>query len=98
MRETIKKLGKVKLLALGLLLLTALSGSVATYIVRQQTIYNSRAQTGDSTINIDINANRHPISEDIYGITFWYNDKATAELAIAKEIRLPLNRSGGNAT
>jgi hypothetical protein len=42
-------------------------------------------------LQIDVTANRHPISPDIYGINF-------AEEALAAELRLPVRRWGGNST
>src|SRR5580700_6139135 len=47
-----------------------------------------RSQT---TITVDANANRHPISPLIYGVAFG----TTAQLT---DLNAPLNRSGGNAT
>ncbi len=47
-------------------------------------------QTGPS-LSIDVQSGRHAISEDIYGMNF-------ANGKLAEEIRLPVNRWGGNAT
>ncbi len=51
-------------------------------------------------IQVDPCEKRHAISEDIYGVTFWFSDGATkaGNLAFAKDIALPLNRAGGDAT
>ncbi len=43
------------------------------------------------TLSVDLTANRHPISPDIYGMNF-------ADEALAKELKLPVRRWGGNAT
>jgi hypothetical protein len=43
------------------------------------------------TLSVDVNAGRHPISEDIYGMNF-------ASEALAQELKLPVDRWGGNAT
>ncbi|MGR9036674.1 MAG: glycoside hydrolase family 44 protein, partial [Gammaproteobacteria bacterium] len=43
------------------------------------------------TLNIDVGADRHTISEDIYGMNF-------ADEALAAELKLPVRRWGGNAT
>ncbi|MFN8528332.1 MAG: glycoside hydrolase family 44 protein [Anaerolineae bacterium] len=43
------------------------------------------------TLTIDASADQHPISDDIYGLNF-------ADPALAADIRLPVNRWGGNAT
>ena len=48
-------------------------------------------QSSSVVINIDANANRHPISPLIYGVAY----ASAAELA---DLNCPLNRSGGNAT
>jgi len=48
---------------------------------------------------VDASAARHPISPDIYGITFWFNGPhAAAQKAFAQSIGLPVNRLGGDAT
>jgi uncharacterized protein (TIGR03382 family) len=43
------------------------------------------------SLAVDVSADRHPISDDIYGMNF-------ADPALAAELRLPVNRWGGNAT
>ena len=48
-------------------------------------------QTRGPTLRVEVNADRHPISPLIYGM-----DNPTLE--VAREIRLPLNRWGGDAT
>jgi hypothetical protein len=55
------------------------------------------------TVAIDASADRHPISPDIYGVTLWYRynwvaDTTARDLAFARDVRLPVNRHGGNAT
>jgi hypothetical protein len=45
------------------------------------------------TLNIDLGAGRHAISDDIYGMNL-----TDADEALAVELRLPVNRWGGNAT
>ena len=58
-------------------------------------------QTGPS-LSIDVNANRHPISPDIYGINFYWTLPATtdptynAQSAAAMAIRPTARRWGGN--
>ncbi|MGC2062535.1 MAG: glycoside hydrolase family 44 protein [Thermodesulfovibrionales bacterium] len=42
-------------------------------------------------LSINVGANHHPISDDIYGMNF-------AEEQLAAELRLPVNRWGGNST
>jgi len=49
------------------------------------------AQNLAITINVDANANRHPINPLIYGV-------AHAGLAALSDLNCPLNRSGGNNT
>jgi hypothetical protein len=51
-------------------------------------------------IQVDVCGSRHLISSDIYGVTQWFPDGATQanNLQFAKDIRLPLNRLGGDAT
>jgi glycosyl hydrolase family 44 len=46
---------------------------------------------GGPALSVDAAADRHPISPDIYGMNF-------AEEALAKELRLPVRRWGGNST
>ena len=43
------------------------------------------------TVNIDVGANRHPISPYVYGVAFGNNSTLT-------DLNAPLNRLGGNAT
>jgi Glycoside hydrolase family 44 len=43
------------------------------------------------TLSVDVNSDRHPISDNIYGMNFCAED-------LAKELALPVNRWGGNAT
>jgi len=43
------------------------------------------------TLSVDVNASRHPISDDIYGMNF-------CSEGLAQELALPVNRWGGNAT
>lgn len=45
----------------------------------------------DVTLTIDVNADRKPISPDIYGMNW-------ADEALAKELSIPVRRWGGNAT
>jgi hypothetical protein len=51
-------------------------------------------------LQVDECAARRAISPDIYGITFFWDSSAssTAALQFAKDVRLPLNRLGGDAT
>ena len=51
-------------------------------------------------LSVNVTGNRHAISADIYGVTFFYDNTATAgaDLAFAKAIHLPVNRHGGDAT
>src|SRR5262245_35828962 len=50
----------------------------------------ARAAGGDA-LTVDPAAARHPISRDVYGMNF-------ADAALARELRLPVDRWGGNAT
>lgn len=45
------------------------------------------------SLAVDVGADRHPISPDIYGINNYAGDAS-----FAKELRIPVNRWGGNAT
>src|SRR5437762_3984463 len=49
------------------------------------------AQNAAVTVNIDANANRHPISPNIYGVAFGNSTTLT-------DLNAPLNRNGGNST
>lgn len=50
-----------------------------------------RAADAGPALRVDVSAARHKISPYIYGINF-------AEEALAKELRLPVRRWGGNST
>ena len=50
----------------------------------------AQAATGPA-LAVDATAGRHPISPYVYGMNF-------ADAALARDIRLPVNRYGGNAT
>jgi len=50
-----------------------------------------RAQTRGPALAVDASADRHPISPLIYGMAY-------PDAALAKEIRLPINRWGGDGT
>ena len=50
----------------------------------------ARADAGPA-LSLDLGADRHPISPDIYGMNY-------ADPALASEIRLPVERWGGNTT
>ncbi len=64
-----------------------------------QTVYFDKIKVIASTnslpvgpiLSVDVTANRHPISDDIYGMNY-------ASENLAQEIRLPVRRWGGNAT
>jgi Glycoside hydrolase family 44 len=50
-------------------------------------------------LQVDVCASRHFISPDIYGVTFWFaGDTSAGNMQFAKDIALPLNRLGGDAT
>jgi hypothetical protein len=52
-------------------------------------------------LQVDECASRHTISDYVYGITFFWDptaSSAAATLQFAKDVRLPLNRLGGDAT
>jgi hypothetical protein len=51
-------------------------------------------------LQVDVCANRHAISNDIYGVTLWYaeGDTKAPNIQFAHDIALPLNRLGGDAT
>jgi hypothetical protein len=51
------------------------------------------APTANPTLSVDVTADRHPISPDIYGM----NDYAL-EPALAKKLRIPVERWGANHT
>ncbi|MBV8882765.1 MAG: hypothetical protein JO235_02010, partial [Chroococcidiopsidaceae cyanobacterium CP_BM_RX_35] len=58
------------------------------------------AATVGPNLTVDAASSSHRINPNIYGITFFWNDdtKKSAQLAFAKAVNLPLNRSGGDAT
>jgi len=47
------------------------------------------AQTANPTLSVDVKADRHPISPDIYGMNHY-----ALEPALAKELRIPVERWG----
>jgi uncharacterized protein (TIGR03437 family) len=55
-------------------------------------------------LSVDVNAGRHPISPDIYGVNFYWDlgtsgdPKAAAYLEAASDIRATARRWGGNST
>ena len=51
----------------------------------------AHAQMAGPALTVDVAADRHPISSDIYGMAY-------PDAALATEIRLPMNRLGGDAT
>ena len=51
----------------------------------------ANAQNPTVTVNVDLNANRHPINPNIYGV-------AHATTAQLNDLNSPLNRNGGNNT
>ncbi len=53
----------------------------------------ARAQTPGPALHVDVTADRHPISPDIYGL----NDNPW-DPTLGKEIELPVSRWGGDAT
>jgi len=59
-----------------------------------------QAQQSGPALSIDVNANRHAISPDIYGVNFYWNlpDSSTATAAAASAIRATTRRWGGNNT
>lgn len=52
---------------------------------------NQQSSLNGPTLTVDVSAGRHRISPDIYGMNF-------ADEALARELRLPVRRWGGNAT
>lgn len=74
-----------------------MDGPLATYYI-DDVVLVSPAGGGDPTppgagpaLTVDVAQDRRPISEDIYGMSF-------CDEALAAELRLPVNRWGGNAT
>ena len=73
-------------------------------VLASLTVWGAAAQQSGPALSIDANANRHPISPDIYGINFYwtlpgasdpgYNAQSAAALAIRPTVR----RWGGNST
>jgi hypothetical protein len=51
------------------------------------------AQTANPTLSVDVKADRHPISPDIYGMNHY-----GLEPALAKELPIPLERWGATHT
>jgi hypothetical protein len=60
------------------------------------------AEAGNAavTVNIDANANRHPISPNIYGVALFVDDpsKVAVYSATLADLNTPLNRYGGNTS
>ncbi|TAG11910.1 MAG: endoglucanase, partial [Oscillatoriales cyanobacterium] len=72
-----------------------LLATVAALGVVATTAYfkNALAQTSSLALSVDVRADRHSISPDIYGM----NDFAI-DPALAKELRIPVERWGANHT
>lgn len=68
---------------------------IATVAIATTTVYFKKAiaQTTNLTLSVDVTADRHFISPDIYGM----NDYAL-DPALAKELRIPVERWGANHT
>lgn len=65
------------------------------------TVLKVNAAVSGPALAVDPQMARHPISPNIYGISFFWGPNDTeqaAQLNFAKAINLPLNRSGGDAT
>lgn len=58
-------------------------------VIREQVM----GATTSPTLSVDVTADRHPISPDIYGVNNYDLDAA-----LVKELHVPVNRWGGNAT
>lgn len=67
-----------------------LSCILAAVLIGLSASPSASAANAETTVNIDVNANRHPISPHIYGVNW-----ASAEEIAA--LNAPINRSGGNA-
>ena len=85
-RSPSNKPGWIILLLLGVL---AALATIATAVYFKSAI----AQTANLTLSVDVTADRHPISPDIYGM----NDYAL-DPTLAKELRIPVERWGANHT
>ncbi|MBE9164506.1 glycoside hydrolase family 44 protein [Tychonema sp. LEGE 06208] len=86
LRSPSNKLGWIILLLLGVL---AALATIATAVYFKSAI----AQTANLTLSVDVTADRHSISPDIYGM----NDYAI-DPALAQELRIPVERWGANHT
>ncbi len=64
---------------------------VAATIKRDKT--QVTGTTNNPALTVDVGADRHPISTDIYGMNNYAIDAA-----LAKELRIPVNRWGGDST
>lgn len=64
--------------------------ALATLFVVTESRADSPSSPLDVTITIDANVNRHPISPLIYGVSF-------GTTQTLKDLRAPINRSGGNS-
>ena len=54
-------------------------------------VFPAWSDTPGPALSVDVEAKRHPINPDIYGMAY-------ADPALAREIHLPINRWGGDAT
>lgn len=70
-------------------------GLIAALAIATTTVYFKKAiaQTANPTLSVDVKADRHPISPDIYGMNHYRLDPA-----LAKKLRIPLERWGANHT
>ena len=54
-------------------------------------VFPAWSDTPGPALSVDVEAKRHPINPHIYGMAY-------ADPALAREIHLPINRWGGDAT
>lgn len=72
-----------------------LLGLIAAFAIAVTTAYikNGIAQTSSLALSVDVTADRHSISPDIYGMNDYALDRT-----LAQELRIPVERWGANHT
>ncbi len=83
--------------ALAILLILAVVGPVSSAASENYLYRPATGVRSGPALSVNVLADRHAISPDIYGMNY-YGTNTAAHLALMQEIRLPVDRWGGNVT
>jgi hypothetical protein len=87
------KTTQLRRLLRGLLIAVFTLGTTLAMIVPG--VSSTLAASAGPNLAIDVSADRHTISSDIYGVNYWYPQ---LDASLAQELKFPVVRWGGNAT